>query len=964
MSDRSNPLGTPTTAPKSWVEVLVDCPGTTESYLYGIPHEFSVEPGDIVSVPFGSQQMGGLAIRTLAVLPPGLKPDQIRFVEDVVGRGFFPASYWAVLQQVADYYCTSLIQVVRTALPPGLLRRSQRRIRLTPAFDPADPRISLATPHAQAILAALHKSATGNYTWKHLQRQVQRARQGVRELIALGWVESYLEPPKPVQPKQQQAVTLTEPGHTDLSGRQQEVVDVLRRQGGEMWVQAVLQQCRTSSSVVRALEQKGWVVVQNREVLRQEVAGGIPGDVPQALTVAQAMAVGAIAQLQGFCRVVLHGVTGSGKTEVYLQAIAPILQRGQSALVLVPEIGLTPQLTDRFQARFGANVRVYHSALSEGERYDTWRQMLTAQPQVIIGTRSAIFAPLHHLGMIILDEEHDGSFKQDQPAPCYHTRQVAQWRAQAAQCPLILGSATPAIETWQCATQAAPSADPPIDGSPVGLPSADLRRTDRDKADLHSIESVDPSLPAVHPSIDSADSAEIALAESINNSAASNSADLAEPSTDLAKDLGNLPGDLADLGDPATRLTHPGNESVDGLVLNQTGIDLGHLSAEVRGDRPLSDPWQSPIPTLYLSLPERIHARPLPPIQIVDMRQEFRQGHRSIFSRSLQDALLALQDQQGLKEKRQQGVLFIHRRGHSTFVSCRSCGHVINCPHCDISLTYHQPHAQHAATLRCHYCGYGRAYPAACPECQSPYLKQFGSGTQRVVEELTRQFPGLTCIRFDSDTTRTKGSHRALLTRFAQGDADLLVGTQMLAKGIDLPQVTLVGIVAADGLLHLADYRAGERAFQTLLQVAGRAGRGSEPGRVILQTYSPLHPVVEAVQRQDYAAFAQQELSEREALRYPPFSQLILLRMSGPQEAEVEAAALKLAQVLGAIAPQWEQLGPVPAVVARVARLFRWQIMLRGTLDENPGAIAWEEVRSHCPRNINLTVDVDPLNFW
>lgn len=807
----------------AWVEVLVDCPGTTEGYLYQVPPEMQVAPGDIVSVPFGAQQMGGLVIRRLASIPSQLEHTSIRLIEEVVGRGFFPPDYWTVLQQVADYYCTPLMQVVRAALPPGLLRRSQRRLRLTAQFDPADERISLTTPAAQAVLALLQQSSTHSYTWQHVQRQVGRSRRGIRELLALGWVESYLEPPKPMRPKQQQAVCLTGQGHTEPSDRQREVLEVLRRQGGEMWLQALLQHCRTSSSVVRALEQKGWVVVEEREVLRRDRNSAVQDDHPPDLTPAQATAVEAITALQTFRPVLLHGVTGSGKTEVYLRAIAPILERGQSALVLVPEIGLTPQLTDRFQARFGKTVQVYHSALSDGERYDTWRHMLTAHPQIIIGTRSAVFAPLHHLGIIILDEEHDTSFKQDQPAPCYHARQVAEWRAIAANCPLVLGSATPALETWHTA----------------------------------------------HPP------------------------------------------------DPSANAT-----------------------------------------TLYLSLPERIQSRPMPPIRVIDMREEFRRGHRSIFSRSLQEALQALQ------ERKQQGLLFIHRRGHSTFVSCRSCGHVLTCPHCDISLTYHQPHAQHSPTLRCHYCGYARAYPPQCPECLSPYLKQFGSGTQRVEEELSRHFPTLRSIRFDSDTTRTKGAHRTLLTRFAQGEADLLVGTQMLTKGIDLPQVTLVGIVAADGLLHLADYRAAERAFQVLLQVAGRAGRGQEPGQVILQTYSPLHPVIQAVQRQDYKAFTQEELTGREALRFPPFSRLVLLRISGPQEALVAETATQLAEVLGSLAPDWEQLGPVPAVVARVARRYRWQIMLRGACDDSPGAIAWDEVRSHCPRDVSLTIDVDPLNFW
>ena len=528
----------------------------------------------------------------------------------------------------------------------------------------------------------------------------------------------------------------------------------------------------------------------------------------------------------------LHGVTGSGKTEVYLQAIAPLLQRGQSALVLVPEIGLTPQLTDRFRARFGNKVCVYHSALSDGERYDTWRQMLTGEPQVVIGTRSAVFAPLPHLGLIILDEEHDGSFKQDSPIPTYHARTVAQWRAELENCPIVLGSATPSLETW--------------------------------------------------------------------------------------------------------------------VNFRERGEGRG-----ARGEADSS-------PCHYVSLPERIQSRPMPPVEVVDMRQELQQGNRSIFSRSLQDAL------QQLQEREQQGILFIHRRGHSTFVSCRSCGYVIECPNCDVSLAYHHTEEGAPELLRCHYCNFARSHPRNCPECSSPYLKFFGSGTQRVAQELAQQFPQLSFIRFDSDTTRTKGSHRTLLTRFANREADLLVGTQMLTKGLDLPQVTLVGVMAADGLLHLADYRASERAFQTLTQVAGRAGRGDDPGRVIVQTYSPEHPVIQAVQRHEYESFTQSELQQRAALNYPPYGRLILLRLSSTDAAEVQNTAQHVAYVLtpkdGEMSG-YEILGPAPASILRVSNRYRWQILLKFAHELLPELPDWNAVRSLCPSSVSLTIDVDPLNL-
>lgn len=837
-----------------WVEVLVDCLGAQGLYTYQVPPTLVVKIGDVLSVPFGAQQVGAIAIRSLDQPPLDLNSAQIRAVEEVVSSAFFPPYYWALLDRVAQYYQTPLLQVIRVALPPGLLGRSQRRIRLTTTV-PNDAALFL-NPSARGILECLQAQKAGkDYSWQYLQRQVKGASRGLRDLLQRGWVESYLEPPAAIRPKLRQAVTLvTIPAiaTVELSSRQQEVLEILKRRGGDLWLSELLQICHTSSSVLKNLEKKGCIVIQSREVLRAEgeahsVTPQQPCTDPQkVLTPDQAEALAAIRDLKGFTQVLLHGVTGSGKTEVYLQAIAPILQQGQSALVLVPEIGLTPQLTDRFRARFGNKVQVYHSALSEGERYDTWRQMLSGTPQVVIGTRSAIFAPLQKLGLIVLDEEHDTSFKQDQPSPCYHARTVAQWRAQLENCPLILGSATPSLESWVEATH------------PKNTKN---REDDQTTLPIHNLELTSPSPPTPH--------------------------------------------------------------------------------------------------TLYLSLPTRVQSRPMPPIEIVDMRQELQQGNRSIFSRSLQAAL------QQLQEQGQQGLLFIHRRGHSTFVSCRSCGYVMQCPHCDVSLSYHHTHEEAHPLLRCHYCNHTQAHPPQCPECDSPYLKNFGSGTQRVAQELSQQFPDLRFLRFDSDTTRTKGAHRTLLTQFAHKEADLLVGTQMLTKGIDLPQVTLVGVVAADGLLHLGDYRASERAFQTLTQVAGRAGRGEDPGRVIIQTYSPEHAVVQAVQRHEYKPFIAIELEQRAALNYPPYSRLVLLRLSSPDTTAVRLAAEKIALFLQKADREsalYELLGPAPAAILRISRRYRWQILLKFPVNAEV-ELPVSELRSLCPASVSLTIDVDPLNL-
>ena len=818
----------------SWIEVLVDFPGTQGLYTYSLPADLTVRGGDIVSVPFGAQIIGGIVVRLLTSPPENLDPKKIRAIEDVITTGFFQDTYWQLLEKIALYYSTDLMSAIRIALPPGLLGRSQRRIKLSPDVPPGAE--NFCSVVAGRVLRLLQSQKDGDYSVNYIRNQIKGASRGIRELSKRGWVENYLEPPKLAKPKLKTAVTLvTNAFLDDLTSRQQEILQILKNRGGELWLKDLIDLCRTTSATIKKLEAKGYIIASEREILRKEQGVLQAADRPKELSPAQAEALAVIKARSGYAQLLLHGVTGSGKTEVYLQAIAPILERGKSALVLVPEIGLTPQLTDRFRARFGEQVCVYHSKLSAGERYDTWRQTIQGEPQVVIGTRSAIFTPLPNIGLIVLDEEHDSSFKQDRPTPTYHARKVAQWRAELENCPLVLGSATPSLE---------------------------------------SLVAVDVGAKGISP-------------------------------------LQNL-----------------------------------------------AEQQPSPSPSYYLSLPERIGDRPLPEVSIVDLRQELSRGNRSIFSLSLQNAIADMQ-QQG-----QQGILFIPRRGHSTFVSCRSCGYVMECPDCDVSLSYHHTHEGAAKLLRCHYCNHTRIQPDACPECSSPYLKFFGSGTQKVTQELAKLFPELRCIRFDSDTTRNKGAHRQLIDRFIHKEADILIGTQMLTKGLDIAGVTLVGIVAADGLLHRSDYRAAERAFQTLTQVAGRAGRGNIPGKVIVQTYSPEHPVIKAVQTHDYHNFSTTELSQRAELNYPPYGNLILIKLSSIDPAEVEQAAETLADILiDNLGTEYEILGPAPANIMRVARRYRWQILLKfdpAARDNLPDLNIW---RSHLPKSVSMTIDVDPINM-
>lgn len=796
----------------TWAQVLVDAPGNRRAYTYRTLPGMTVCPGDIVSVPFGARTVGGIVLECGGWLPPDLDAAQVRPIEEVLGEGFLPRGFWQLLERVALYYQAPLVRVLETALPPGLLKASQRRIRLSPGTNLL-AEWTLGAP-ARRLLEFLRGQKQADASWRFLRQRVEEARSGLAELLSKALVESYLVSPEPPRPRVRQFAVLLCDQEEGLSERQRQVLLALRRCGGEASVEEFVARARTTRGMLLTLQKLGRVGIDER-VLRRSAMPIAPRDAPKLLTDEQRRAVEQITCLESGV-LLLHGVTGSGKTEVYLQAIAPVLARGASALVLVPEIGLTPQLTDRFTARFGDRVQVYHSALSEGERYDAWRQMLTGEPQVVIGTRSAVFAPLPNPGLLILDEEHDGSYKQDRPAPCYHARTVALWRAEAAGCPVVLGSATPDTESFERA---------------------------------------------------------------------------------------------------------------------ERGV---YRSAQ---------------------LTCRVAGRPLPVVEVVDMREELAEGNFTPFSRPLQRAIGEMRD------AGKQGIFFINRRGWSTFVLCRSCGESLRCPHCAVSFTYHR--LVSGDFLRCHYCNASRAQPRCCPGCGSPNLRYFGAGTQRVSAQLEALFPGLRILRFDRDTTRRKDAHRQILDQFARGEADILVGTQMLAKGLDLPQVTLVGILAADGMLNLPDFRAGERSFQLLTQVAGRAGRGDDPGRVILQTYAPEHPVVEAVRTGDYARFVEAELEQRRLLGYPPFVPLIALHLSGVEESRVIAVAEALSAILDGSADfEGNLLGPAPCTIERVAGRYRWQLLVKNPLGER-GRTRLGELLSGFPtgNGVRIAIDIDPLRL-
>lgn len=519
----------------------------------------------------------------------------------------------------------------------------------------------------------------------------------------------------------------------------------------------------------------------------------------------------------------LRGVTGSGKTEVYLQVIDDVISRGKQAIVLVPEIALTPQMVERFIGRFGSRVAVFHSGLSMGERYDQWKKIRELQVDVVVGARSAIFAPFKNLGIIILDEEHENSYKSEL-SPRYHAREVAEYRSKVENAVVIYSSATPSIESY---------------------------------------------------------------------------------------------------------------------YKGQTGEYA------------------------LLEMTRRYNDLSLPLVEIIDMREELINGNKSIFSSKLKTEI-----EHNLYNG-QQTILFLNRRGFSTFVSCRNCGFVMTCPHCNISLTYHANNDR----LICHYCGYGVRNVSSCPKCASNYIRHFGIGTQRVEQEIKLLFPSASVLRMDVDTTRTKFSHERILNTFRDQNIDILIGTQMVSKGLDFPGVTLVGVLAADMSLNIDDYRSSERTFQLITQVSGRAGRGDIKGRAVIQTYQPEDSTIQIARTHDYQTFYNNEISIRKQLRYPPFSEIISILVSGVDENAVINRIKQIASVVkdkvennNQIKICNELLGPMPAPISKIKNKHRWRLLIKCT-DSNRirGMLSILLNEHYIDRNnkgLSLIIDINPVNMY
>ena len=567
----------------------------------------------------------------------------------------------------------------------------------------------------------------------------------------------------------------------------------------------------TSRAVLKTLEKNGYIEIIEQKVSRDIFKNReIKRDKPLKLTEEQQKAFNIIDNSK-FDEFLIYGVTGSGKTEIYLQLIQSVINKGKTAIVLVPEISLTPQMVDRFLARFGDCIAVLHSKLSIGERNEQWKNLKEDKYKILIGARSAIFAPIKNLGIIIIDEEHDSSYKSDM-SPKYNAKEIAKYIAKKNDIPLVLGSATPEITTYS-----------------------------------------------------------------------------------KSKNI--------------------------------------------------------------IELTKRANNSNLPTIEIVDLRKELANGNRSIISQKLHDEI-----EENLRNKKQT-ILFLNRRGFSTFVMCRDCGYTLKCKRCNISLTYHS----YENELKCHYCGYTMKNITVCPSCKSKNIRHFGSGTQKLEEIIQKEFPTCSTIRMDIDTVTKKNSHEDILNKFKNENIDILIGTQMVVKGHHFPNVTLVGVIAADSSLNMGDFRANEKTFDLLVQVAGRAGRENLPGKVIIQTYSPENFCIQCSKNQDYKEFYKTEIELRKQLKYPPFCDIILFGISSFNKEEIQKASEKLYAILKKYSEDKLQvMPPLPAPIDKIKNRYRWRIVTKCKLSNSVIKIinkSLEEFYKLKYKNIKISCDANPNNM-
>lgn len=788
--------------------VVVDVPtrALTDPFDYAVPDalERAVTVGVPVVVPFGGQRVVGYVVERIA--ESGFE-GELKEIEAALGEPLFGPHGFALASWISREYVSTLADAMRLLLPPGgspsavsvyavAGERPQGAVRAA-TFDAVRSAGELTGPQLKTIDERFPAAASA------LARAGLLARSWRLRPAAVGAVDdrwACLE----------DGVAFTP---SSRATAQRAVLDALS--AGPVRVAELAAEMGSVDGPLRALAAAGAIRIERRRRMRDPLSPVRAAPRHAALSAGQSAALDALSAARPGETVLVDGVTGSGKTEVYMLAIERVLDAGSSAIVLVPEISLTPQTVGRFRSRFGDLVAVLHSRLTAGERYDQWDRVRSGAARVIIGPRSALFAPAHDLRLVVIDEEHDGSYKQGS-APRYHARAVAERLCTAAGAVLVLGSATPSFESR------------------------------------------------------------------------------------LAADDGRY---------------------------------------------------------LRVRLPDRVGGGTMPPVEIVDMAEEFRGGGRSMFSRALTGALERVRDS-GAK-----AVLFLNRRGFASFVLCRECGHVPHCDSCSVAMTYHEV----GARLVCHHCGASRPLPARCPKCSSPYLRQFGTGTQRVEVELAAAVPGLPVVRMDADTTTGKGGHERRLAEFEAMRSGVLLGTQMVAKGLDYPEVELVGVINADTTLHMPDFRAGERTYQLLEQVSGRAGRSAAGGSVVIQTYWPDHPAIRAAAAHDPALFYDTELPMRQALGYPPCGRIARVVLTGKDNATTRGAAVALVASLNGLAarvPGTTVLGPSPAPIAKVKDAWRWHALLKAPVGADLPSVLRDGIAgARIPDDVSVAPDVDPVDM-
>ena len=811
-----------------YVEVVIDSAvrELDRPFHYELPQEMAdrVEFGSLVLVPFSNR----LTLAYVVGFPARPDVARTRPIARVLDEPpLFDFDTQRLCRWIADHYLCSLSQAFRLVMPPGRGRKIRQLVTLSASAE--DARAAAGSAHAAAVVEELASCGELDVAAVKKSLGTGPALNALKDLEEAGVVSRRFELSRPAASAKSRLVVRATPasaaaGALDgLPERQRDIIEELLARGGIEFQSDLLKRTGTSATSLKSLAKKGLVEVAGEEVLRQPWLGSPEESVRHVPNEHQQNAIDLISGAieEGAHKVfLLDGVTGSGKTEVYIRTIEKALLAGKRAIVLVPEISLTPQTLERFSSRFPDDVAVLHSKLSPGERYDQWRGVRDGRYRVVVGARSALFAPLPDLGLIAIDEEHEPSYKSD-TSPRYHARDVAEVRAKMAGAVVILGSATPSFE---------------------------------------SIERV------------------------------------------------------------------------------RAG----------RYER--------------LVLPGRVDDRPMPDVEVVDMRKAGGAGEVPLLSTPMLDALSRT------VQAGDQAILFLNRRGFANYMQCRACGDIMGCDECEVSLCYHS----RGHMMLCHHCGKRWAVPEKCPSCGGGPMKQFGAGTQKVEEELVAHLPGVTHIRMDADTTTTKDAHWHLLGAFRAGEAQVLIGTQMIAKGLDIPGVTLVGVINADTALALPDFRASERTYQLLTQVSGRAGRGLRPGRVIIQTFMPEHPAVGAIAG-GIDTFIQAELESRSHAFYPPFVDLVNVLVTSPEMVAASRSAERMRHILetdlegtGTII-----LGPAPAPLSRLRGLYRWHIVVKSAdIDKIAGRLLCSVGRFHDyartfppGKEVKVSLDVDPVSL-